>query len=280
MSNRKLKIHNTDKDNLVSNLRCEIGEIITSWLLMKSLMVQANNLRSDDFEKDIENQHLVFLDILIEKLSDEIVARLSELAENKVGRLNFYFAQEKLNDFHEEVKDFTRYIKKNDFHKKRNYDISHKELPEQWSDHKILHIPYSILIVGIVKAIRLMKLIDSVVLGPRSKYLWREMRRRRYQLKMPAKIEYLLLPYFWLSADERFKIIMEEMEKGIDNWVYMPIKINGVEKNIKTYGELGALMIDKNISLFPEPFVEINSINFPSKQDVVEKNYNPESKDN
>ena len=38
MSREKLRIHNTDLDNLVSNLRGEVGEIISSWGLMRDLL--------------------------------------------------------------------------------------------------------------------------------------------------------------------------------------------------------------------------------------------------
>lgn len=99
MSRKKLRIHNTDVDNLVSNLRGEIGEMIFTWGLMRDLMVKASQLRTNDVAKNMENQDLCTLRILIGKLNDEIVARLSELAEQKVGRLTFHFAQVKLGQF-------------------------------------------------------------------------------------------------------------------------------------------------------------------------------------
>lgn len=273
MSNKKLRIHNTDTDNLISNLRGEVGEIVTSWVLMRNLMLQASGLRTNDFDKDIENQQLLFLDILVDKLSDEIIARLSELAEMKVGRLTFYFVQEKLNNFHEEVQDFASFVKKNGFDKKRNHDISHKELPEKWSDHKMLHIPYPVIVTGIVKALHLMKIIDSVHLGPRSKYLWREMRNRRYKLLSPAKVAYMLLPHIWLSGDDRIKIIREEIKAGYDVWVDMQIKINGVDRIVKTYGQMGAISINGKVLVLPDPFVELSSIDFPSTELIKNDNF-------
>ena len=265
MSNKKLRVHNTETDNLISNLRGEVGEIVTSWVLMKNLMFQASSLRTNDIEKDIENQQLIFLDVLVDKISDEIIARLSELAEIKVGRLTYYFVQEKLSGFHKEVQNFASFVKKNGFDKKRNHDISHKELPEKWSDHKMLNIPYPVIVAGIVKALRLMKIIDSVHLGPRSKYLWREMRKRRYKLIAPPKVAYMLLPHIWLSGDERIQIIQEEISAGYDVWVDMQVKINGVDRIVKTYGQMGALNINGKVLVFPEPFVELSSIDFPSK---------------
>lgn len=165
MSRTKLRIHNTPLDNLVSNLRGEIGEIIFSWVLMRDLTAQASHLRTDDPKADIENHSMCTLNILIDKLCDEIVARLAELAENKVGRLTFYFVQQKLNKFEVESKAFSQFVESSRFREKRNYEISHKELSEQWTDHKFIHIPYIKIIKGVVLALRLIKRIDREVLG-------------------------------------------------------------------------------------------------------------------
>lgn len=224
MSNKKIRIHNTvrihntDIDNLISNLRGEVGEIVFTWVMMRSFMAQSVGLRTADLGKDFENPNpqLVMLDALTDKLSDEIVARLAELAEKKVGRLTFHFAHLKLDRLERETAEFARFIDKNRFHDKRNYDISHKELPEKWTDHKLIHIRYRIIVQGIVMALRLMKKIDTLHLGPRAKYLWREMRRRRYKITYPANVEYLLLPALRLSADDRMAIIKEEMNEGRD----------------------------------------------------------------
>jgi len=103
LSNSKLRVKNTDLDNLVNNLRGEVGEIIYSWVLLRSVLAQGNALRTGDFDKDNENQQLTMFNLLADKLSDEIVARLSELAQPKVGRLTFHFAKVKLNAFNTEV---------------------------------------------------------------------------------------------------------------------------------------------------------------------------------
>lgn len=169
MSNKKLRIHNTDVDNLISNLRGEVGEIISAWVMVRSFMVQASALRTADLQKDFQNPQLVLLDALTDKLSDEIVARLAELADRKVGRLTFFFAQLKLNQLDKEINLFILFIEKNRFQQKRNYDISHKELPENWTDHKLFDIPYTVIVRGIVMALRLMKKIDTLHLGPRAK---------------------------------------------------------------------------------------------------------------
>ena len=83
MSRKKLRILKTNLDNLISNVRGEVGEIISSWEPMRSLMAKANRLQTDDVERDMQNEDLTIINILIDKLRDEIVARLSELAEKK-----------------------------------------------------------------------------------------------------------------------------------------------------------------------------------------------------
>jgi hypothetical protein len=214
MSNRKLRINNTDTDNLISNLRGEVGEIISTWVMMRSFMSQATRLRTSDSQKNLENAHLVTLDTLTDKLEDEIVSRLAELAEQNVGQLAFYFAHIKLNALEKETSDFTRFIKKNRFKEKRNYSISHKVLPEKWTGHKIIIIPYPIIVRGIVAALRLMKNFDTLYRGPYVKYQWRVMRKRRYKLVYPAKVGYMLMHYILPSPDEQMRILQEE--KAID----------------------------------------------------------------
>ena len=87
MSGQKLRVKNTQLDNLISNLRGEVGEIITSWVLLRHMMASERQLSSDDFAKDLANENLAFVSMLKTKLADEIVARLSELAEVKIGQL-------------------------------------------------------------------------------------------------------------------------------------------------------------------------------------------------
>src|SRR5207253_2406682 len=125
MGHKKLRIINTETDNLISNLRGEVAEIIATWMVMRRFMATGARLRSDDVAKDFENSDLTLVYLLKDKFEDEIVARLSELAEEKVGRLNFYFAAEKLQKLQVEVSNFSNYIKKNGFREKRNHDISH-----------------------------------------------------------------------------------------------------------------------------------------------------------
>lgn len=263
MSRTKLRIHNTPLDNLVSNLRGEVGEIIFTWILMRDLMAQASQLRTGDPKADMENHSLCTLNILTDKLRDEIVARLAELAEEKVGRLTFYFVQQKLNKFEREIKAFARFVESSRFREKRNYEISHKELPEQWTDHKFIHIPYFIILKGVALALRLMKRIDRTVLGPSSPYLWREMRKKRYEPMSPVRAAYLLLPYLRLSDQQRIEVIKQEAAEGKDVWVDMRTKIDGVDANVKACKEWGVILLGERAIVLQEyPLQSISDISF------------------
>jgi len=177
-------------------------------------MSQASHLRSGDPTKDLENRQLLILNALIDKLEDEISARLSELAQFKIGRLNFYFAYQKLGQPETDAKEFARFIEKSRIKEKRDRYISHKDLPEKWKEHRFLSIPYPTLLRGIAHALMLMKKVDAIFLGPRAKYLWREMRKKRYEPLYPASASYLLLPYLRLSKEDRIKILKEEAAQG------------------------------------------------------------------
>lgn len=263
MSSNRLRVHNTDTDNLITNLRGEVGEVVFAWVLMRGIMGQAAGLRATGTLKDPNNPQLVVLDALVDKLGDEIVARIAELAEQKIGRLTFHFAYLKLNQLERETDELAHFVERKRFREKRNYDISHKELPEKWTNHKFIHIPYPTILRGIVTALRLMKRIDAIHLGPRASYLWREMRRRRYRMMYPAKAGYMLLPYLWLPPRDRKRIIREELNEGREIWKDMRVSINGSETTVKTYGELGALVLRGRLVLLDEPFVELTSIDFP-----------------
>ena len=226
-------------------------------------MYQSSILQTDDIQKDLENEQLSMINTLVNKLQDELISRLSELAEKKIGRLNFFFAHKKINYLEIEINEFSSFINRSSIKKKRNYDISHKELPERWSDHKSINVPYRTIVIAIVKALRLMKRIDEHHLGPKSKYYWKEMRKRRYQqVVYPAKVGYMIMPRIWLSNEDRASIIVDELKAGIDNWDDMSVKIDGIEKTIRAYGEMGAINIDGHIMILDKPFTELDSINF------------------
>lgn len=244
MGNEKLKIARTDANNLVSNLRGEVGEVITTWLLMRNFMGMAAQARSEDLEKDFQSRNLQFLRLMEEKLRDELVARLAELAEAKVGQLTFYFAARKLNVLMSEADSFSEFIRKNRLKEKRNTDISHKELPEHWSDHRAeIHIQYRTLVRAVVLALRLMKRIDADVLGRSWRYLWREARKRRYDFMYPPRTGYMMLPYLNLPSAVRVRLVVEELQAGRDVLSEVPTMINGHPGAVLACKEWGVIIL-------------------------------------
>lgn len=243
MSREKLRIAKTATDNLMSNLRGEVAEVITTWVLMGHFMAEAARLRSSDPEKDLSDRPLSFVNLLIDKLRDELVSRLSELAEEKIGRLTFYFAAVKLGRFQQEAKAFTRLMVRNKLREKRNQDISHKELPERWSDHRPIHIPYRILLRALAAALWLMKRIDRWVLGPSAPDLWHEARKRRYTAMYPPRVGYMLVPYLHLSAEDRLHILAQEVEGGAEGWSEMSTTVDGTPATVFAGKKWGILAL-------------------------------------
>ena len=129
MSRQKLRVINTQLDYLISNLRGEVGEIITSWVLLRHMLTQQAKLTTRDVAKEMGNPELIFLSMLRAKLEDDIIARLSELAEYKIGRLTFHSAAIKLGKLNTEVQVFSAFIAREKFQQKRNQDISHNNCP-------------------------------------------------------------------------------------------------------------------------------------------------------
>lgn len=200
MVHPKTRIARTDADALVGNLRGEIGEEITTWVLLRHIMSQRHAIRSNDAETDLKNPELAFLNLLADRLNDDLVASLSELAEEKIGRTNFHFVEVKLGLAFNQARRFRKFIEKHQFRRKRNQHIAHKEQPEQWLDHGLIpiHIKYRTLLKALALAVRSMKAIDHIHLGPATPYLWTEVRKKRYELLLPGKVGYILLPHMRL----------------------------------------------------------------------------------
>jgi hypothetical protein len=203
MAQPNLRIANTDADALVGNLRGEVGEAITTWILLRHIMAQVNAVSSDDPGNDLKNFDLQLLQILRSRLQSDLVSALSELGEKKTVRTNFYFAEVKLNLPPKTSERFRGYIKKNQFKKKRNLEIAHKRQPEKWLDpgSAPIRITYKTMLKALGLAVRTMKLIDLHYLGPTTPLLWNEVRKKRYQLISPPKVAYILLPHMSLSVD-------------------------------------------------------------------------------
>jgi hypothetical protein len=172
------------------------------------------------------------------------------------------------------VADFSGYIEKNGFRQKRNQDISHKELPEKWEDHRApLHVPYGTILHAIAGALRLMRRIDRRVLGPSAPYLWREARKRRYKpIVSPPRVGYMLLPHFHLSAEDRIRIVKEEENEGVDVWSEMPTTINGLHTTVLASRKWGVLKFgDRFLALEAYPLVDLAGIQVPPEKLLYEE---------
>ena len=191
----------TEVSNLITNLRGEIGSIIESWTLMRELYILTNHLRADELSKDEFFANLSDAEfnkrmILKKKLADDCISRLAELAHKSFGKLNFYFATQKLNQFHEEFEDYHSFITKNNFKIRRDEFISHKKLPPTWQGHKPAYsVSFLTILKGIAKALILMKQIDSVFLGENSSLNWQIKRKGRYKYDIPARTKYMQMYY-------------------------------------------------------------------------------------
>lgn len=203
MSPPKKRIHDTQFDNLVGNLRGEVGEAITTWFLWRAFRAHELSMFTDDIKADMNNVALRRQGVLVGRLRDDLTARLSELGERKVGRINFHFAAVKRPEFQPLADEYTRYVTSRGLRTKRNRDISHKNLPERWEDHRHLHVGDRILTRATGLAVRVMKRIDLAMIGPYSRLLWREMRRRRYEPLLPPASGYLLMPFIRVSPEDR-----------------------------------------------------------------------------
>ena len=153
MSKRKLRIHKTEPDVLVSNLRGEVGEIIVTWTLLRAFRAEYQKCRTADHAADMQNPELNTLGIIADKFADELVARLAELAEPNETCLTFHLAAAKLGVFGAEAERFSRFVRKHGLKEKRDRDISHKAAPQTWDDRKYLHIDYRILVKCVFRPI-------------------------------------------------------------------------------------------------------------------------------
>ncbi|MCK4826060.1 hypothetical protein KA005_60495 [bacterium] len=199
MPQNKLRIYNTDIDNLASNLRGEVLDIIFTWTLLKTYRNVQASLVADNKGPILSNKDIMLTSLTCDKFQDELIARLAELATCKIGRLTFYFAQQKLTQLRlgqlQGVEEYIQFIKTNNFIKKRNFDISHKELPLEKYVISEIDIPYKIILKAVALAVRLMKQIDRIVLGPMAPYMWRDTNKHRYNRPCPGKVSTICLKY-------------------------------------------------------------------------------------
>ncbi len=269
MTHEKLRIARTDRDVLVSNLRGEIGAAITTWLLLRHFMGQAAAMRSKDPRQDIGNRELSVLDILVDKLRDDLIAELVELGDEKIGRTNFYFTAKKLQRHADDAERFSRFVVAKQLRRKRNAEIAHREQPEEWFEERPIRIRYRTIIQGLGMAVRLMKKIDRVALGPAAPFLWLEARKKRRDLELvaPARAMYLLLPHFRLSEAVRVRVVLLEQAEGKVVWAEMATRVNGEAATVLANREWGVLMLGNRCMALPEyPLQRLDSIDFSPTQ--------------
>jgi hypothetical protein len=186
----------TEAEKLINLLRGEVGEVIQSWVIFKIYSAQAAELQTDNLHEDMNNLRLTMVDLVRSKLRDDIILRLDELSSQGFKTLNFQFASEKFKVHQDEVKEFRKYLKDNHFEFRRNNNIAHKRMSPTWDDiDPKPHIPYPVLTKAIGWAISIMKKFDEKHFGQDYVRLWREERKRRYELEAPANAKYIILPY-------------------------------------------------------------------------------------
>ena len=109
------------------------------------------------------------------------------------------------------------------------------------------------------------------MIGPAARYLWPEMRKRRYKLMNPAKAAYLMLPHLNLTPEVRRTVILEEMEEGRAVWSDMTTTINGKEVTISACRGWGAFLLGgRLIVLEPYPLQALKSIEVPVADEARE----------
>lgn len=261
MADERLRVAKTATDVLIANLRGEVGEVLTTWILLRHFMAVARKLQSDDLGKDLANKDLAFLSLLKDKLRNELIARLSELADQKIGRTNFYFAARKLKGFDSDASAFTKFIIANKLRQKRNQEIAHREQPEQWFEYRDISIPYRTLLKATAMALHLMKRIDRAVLGPAAPFLWRQARKKRYDLSGPPRAMYMLVPYLCLSSDDRVRIVEEEQREGKVVWSEIETTVNGKPARLLACKEWGVVNLGDAYLVLPQyPLQKLESI--------------------
>lgn len=196
-------IKDTDPDVLVSHLRAEIGYIIDSWILYRHYKLASQQLQTADISADMKNPNLNLCYLVLEKFRNDIISRVAEVADKKVGQLTFHFLSRKLKALSQETEIFEKFVKDNKFTDRRNNYISHKKLHATWADNKAPHrISFKTMTKGIAMAIRLMKQFDIIYHGDRIKRQWHLVRKTRYDFSAPRVSQYMILPYIIDNSSE------------------------------------------------------------------------------
>jgi hypothetical protein len=234
-------------------------------------MDECRRLRSGDLSKDVWNRALGFNRWLTDKMRDEIISRLSELGYKKAGRINFFSVATELGQFEKETTAFTAFMKNSNFIRRRNAQISHKEMPPCWTKNFDVHVSYKKMLRGLAFALGLMKKIDRKILGPASPYLWREARKKRYQPIYPAHISYNLIPYLRLEEADRIRISLQEIQEGFSSLEEISTKINGKPHKIRACKRWGVIFLGRRVlALAKYPLQELKEIKLGQSNELTE----------
>jgi hypothetical protein len=189
-------IQETDTEVLISHLRAEIGDIIDSWVLYRHFKLTSQKLQTEDINADLKNNELNFFNMVSSKFKDDLISRIAELGDKKVGQLTFYFASRKFEKLESEVNKFEKFINDNKFTYNRNNFISHKNLKPTWTENKAPYtISYKTMTIALAMSISLIKQFDELHYGAKIKRQWQLLRKRRYIFTVSRKSEYMLLPH-------------------------------------------------------------------------------------
>lgn len=249
-----------DFTKIIVQLRGELGEVINSWLLFRHFAALQSQHASGDPAANMRNNDLNFLIAIGAKLRAEIVARLAELASTvRKGRLNFSNASRQLkgvglNPCQVEVDAFQAFLKEHEFEKKRNTEISHKAFTAEWHD-EVGPIPVMAhtLAKGLVLAQRAMKRMDREVYGiVHARFMWRELRKRRYELLHPAAAFFMIAEHIHLPEAIRAQIILAEVAAGRFHQELMDAEVNGTKIQLYASRKWGAINLGGQLLVLPQ----------------------------
>ena len=204
----EFRIRDVDTRALVSDLRGEVGGLLSDLTMTRGFLVETLKYRDTLGDESVEC--LCYLRCFW-AFTDRVVLGLVRLADKTTTRTCFWFLGKKTGWLGEEIKSYISSIKKSALYRRRQLKIGHKEFPSKYAE-----VTFPEVVKEVDRAVKLMEKIDFVMLGLESRYLWREMRKKRREDSFTAlqgEIAYKLLPYLRLSDEDYLRI--SEEEKGV-----------------------------------------------------------------
>jgi hypothetical protein len=227
---------------------------------------------TEDVKKDMENRELWFLNALVEKLRDEMVSRLSELADTKArGRLTFTNGSTTLRrlghaDCADHVGGFRDFVTRSQFEEKRNKEISHKEFVIDWEAERApIRVKYALALRGLAMAVRVMKRMDEQLYGRlHAQFMWSELRKRRYSTTMLPRAAYMIAEHILIPEAIRARIIQQEIREGRFHQEVIETVVNGVNVQVYASRKWGAVNLGGHLLVLPQyPLQKLEKIDGP-----------------